>query len=561
MGEIAGRLLGARRTVRLARFGKTPGALVWQPKPPGSGDAAAARRLASGVLLFDGRLVETTDPTPWALTGPDRVWTDALHGHGWLDDAEICAQDPVWAALIGWVWSWIDRYAQGSGPGWQPDLVARRLTRWIAYSVRILRGQPKERSDRFFQALGLQTRYLSLSWRQTANGLARIEALTGLVYAMLSLEGTGRSSQRVIRALGDATQAAIGPDGAIPSRNPEELARIFALLTWSARGIEDAGLSPSKLQLDGLKRVAPVLAALRHGNGTLARFNGGGTGRGLNLDAMLKEARMRGPAPLVGGPAMGYLRLQTSHATAIVDAGSAPSFAVADTIHASGLGLEFTHTDQPIIVNCGSGLAFGDKPARAARRRPSASSVELCNRCPALLVPGSGQRPDGNLHLTGSVTGQLDPDPSGPWALCKSTEYLKTTGLVIERRVHMTPIGNRLVGEDTVLATTAEGRSQAAALLEEAGQVPITARFHIHPDVQVVRPASGTAIVMNLPDGTRWRVLIDADTTELVPSQFFDPIRPKPRAAIQIVATAHLIDYWGRITWSFEKLSTGAAPG
>ncbi|MEM7189098.1 MAG: heparinase II/III family protein [Pseudomonadota bacterium] len=561
LGEIAGRLIGPRRAVWLARFGKTPDTLVWQPEPPASGDAAAGRRLAAGVLLFEGRLVEATDNDPWSIEGSDSVWTNALHGHGWLDDAVAAGDAETWDRLLTWVWTWLDRYGDGTGPGWRPELVARRLTRLIAHSVRILRGQETERSQQFFHALGFQTRYLSMSWHRTPPGLARIEALAGLVYAMLSLEGAGKPTLRAIRELGRAANSAIGSDGAIPSRNPEELARILALLAWSARSLEDAGESPSTAQIDCIKRTAPVVRALRHADGALARFHGGGTGRGLRLDAVLDEAQARGPASLKTDRAMGFLRLLAGDTTAIIDAGDFSAKPAAETAHASGLGLELTAKAQPIIVGRGSGLAFGEGSARSARRRPSASSVEIGERCPAALFKGAEAEPVARLYTTGRVAGRLDPDASGQWALCSSTEYLEAFGLEIERRVHLTEDGNRLAGEDTILATTAEGRTKAASTSGENGGLPIATRFHLHPDIRATRPLSGHAIVLTLPGGQRWRFQADADQVELEQDRYFDQTRPQPRAAIQIVASTHLIDYWGRITWSFEQIPSGAALG
>jgi len=61
-------------------------------------------------------------------------------------------------------------------------------------------------------------------------------------------------------------------------------------------------------------------------------------------------------------------------------------------------------------------------------------------------------------------------------------------------------------------------------------------------------------LVLDLPGGDRWLVRSDAETLRLDPARYFDETRPKPRATQQIVASAALIEYWGRITWSIERV-------
>lgn len=54
---------------------------------------------------------------------------------------------------------------------------------------------------------------------------------------------------------------------------------------------------------------------------------------------------------------------------------------------------------------------------------------------------------------------------------------------------------------------------------------------------------------------------LDADGVELLPSIYHDERRARPRATMQIVATAALLAYRGRIAWSLEPMegARGAA--
>lgn len=541
--------------VRLARCVRSPSTLVWQPEPPTKGNAAAARRMAGGVLLFEGRLVETNEALPWGITPPDRAWAEALHGHGWLDDAAAAKDPEVWERMRAWAWAWIDLYGDGAGIGWRPHVVARRLTRQIAYSVDLLLGQEPARSRQFFAVLGVQLRYLEWHWQQTPMGVPRLEALAGLIYALLSLEGKEKSTARAIAAFGDVAETVIGDDGAIASRNPEDLARAVILLAWTARGIEDAGLTPTTAHLAALHRAIPAVMALRHGDGSLARFHGGRSGLALGLEPILQPWRERAKATKTNGSVMGYSRLVAGPGLVILDGAKPPRGRYAATAHASALAFEMSYGAKQIVVNAGSGLGFGARMARAARRGPSHSTILTAERCPAEMRPMPNGQVGETMLLTGDVTARVSRDAAGFWVLAESEQYLEPLGLKMERRLHFSTGGRRLAGEDTVLATTAEARALIGALYPPAEpRCPIAARFLLHPDVQAQTALAGRAVALTLPGGERWFFRSDAEELSLEHARYFDENRPKPRAAMQILVRAPLIEYWGRITWSFERV-------
>ncbi|MEM7742299.1 MAG: heparinase II/III family protein [Pseudomonadota bacterium] len=556
-GQIAGARLPRRVSVRLAGMGTAPGALVWQPAPPTSGDAAVARQLSRGVLVFDGRMAETLEPHPWDLSPPDRVWESALHGHGWLDDAAATGDRRSWDLLSAWVWSWLERFGDGSGPGWEPELAARRLTRWIAYSVRLLNGQPGDRSVAFFQALGMHTRYVDWRWRETPDGPARLEALAGLVYARLSLEGRSRDTLRAIAVLGREADRVIGPDGGIGSRSPEDLSRAITILGWSLSTMSEAGQTPAPAHLEALRRAEPVLAALRHPNGSLARFHGGRPARVRNREQEHQTPEAQPSAD--HATAMGFRRARCGTTVLILDAAPPPDGPHAATAHASPLAFELSSGRFPLVVNAGTGLAFGPRAAQSARRMAAHSGVELGQRCPGQLrAPDDGV---ARLTTPGTVRARVNADTQGVQLLGESTLYEHSLGLRLERRLHLNASGLKLSGEDTALATRAETRLQmATAFPDQAPACPMTLRLHLHPNAHARMALNGRAVSIRPPDGSIWMFIADTDLLDLEDSAYYDEAQLRPRLTRQIVARTTIMEYWGRITWSLERLPEGSSP-
>ena len=555
IGQIAGLRLPRRLMARLAASTVDPPGLAWQPPPPLPGDQARGIHLAHGIFLFDGHLIEAAEQNPWDIPAPSQGWADALHGHRWLRHAAALQDTKMRAKLLDWVWSWLDRYELGTGAGWAPDVTARRMTYWIAHAPELLEGRSSEQVARFFRALGVQMRFVEWRWLDAPHGLGRIEALAGLVYAMLSLEGAGLGLDRAIADLGQEAEAAIDPDGAVPSRNPEVLAQILSVLIWSQHSIEQAGRQAATGHSQTITRALPVLQALRHPSGALPRFHGAGalieskTAINTDLEDVARLSARDAP--------MGYRVMQEGDALLIADAAPAPSDPDAVTAHASPLALEFAFGTQPIFVNCGTGKGCGPEAERASRRAAAHTMIEIAGQCPATEV----MSPDSQWELTleGPVTARTSRDDEASWFLGESAHYLSKFGVHVERRLKLLRSGWRLEGEDTALATAADKRRQATALFGSR-QEKMAARFHLHPSVQPSMALNGRAVSLKLPDGSLWMFVSDSEVLSLQPSLYHDPSRPKPRATSQIVASSTILDYWGRITWSLERLLEGDTP-
>ena len=175
------------------------------------------------------------------MTPPDTAYAAELHGFAWLDDLAAVGDIAARQAAQTWLWDWIDRFGKGRGPGWTPDLTGRRLIRWINHAIFVLRGQESEQSRAFYRSLEQQTLFLSRRWQGAAPGLPRFEALTGLIYAGLSLEGQEALADPAVKALARECDSQIDAQGGLPTRNPEELLEVFTLLTWAAAALRDAG--------------------------------------------------------------------------------------------------------------------------------------------------------------------------------------------------------------------------------------------------------------------------------------------------------------------------------
>ena len=528
---------------------------VSSPEPRTIGSFARGRQLLAGNFLFAGHLLEQQDADIWDLPPPNADFEQELNGFAWLDDLAAVGDLAARTAAQKWLWSWIERYGRGRGPGWTPDLTGRRLIRWINHAIFLLRASDQSDSDAFYGSLYRQTKFLSRRWHGAAAGLPRFEALTGLIYAGLSLEGMQQVALPAVKALAHECRTQINDQGGLPTRNPEELLEVFTLLTWAAAALSESGYTPPAEHLDAIDRIAPTLRTLRHSDGGLARFHGGGRGQEGWLDHALSQARVKTRQP--DGLSMGFARLSAGRTSVIIDASVPPKGRASFNAHASTLAFELTSGRRPLIVNCGSGRSFGPDWRRAGRATPSHSTLSLDGYSSARLGPvdrntGREELIEGPRHVAIEIGHASD----GFQFQGGHDGFIQTHGLTHARTIEMTFDGRGIAGEDMLLALSDSEKRRFDLALDatKLEGISFDIRFHLHPDVDATIDLGGAAISMALKSGEIWVFRHDGgQNMRLRPSVYLEYGRLKPRAANQIVLSGRAMSYATRVRWSLSK--------
>ncbi|MFC4667342.1 heparinase II/III family protein [Seohaeicola nanhaiensis] len=554
---LAGRRLRFlnRLYARLSSRQKTVKGFVSQPEPRTVGSFARGRQLIAGNILFSGYLVESPDTRLWEVAAPTTAFDKERHGFAWLDDLAAVGDMAARAKAQNWLWGWIESYGNGTGPGWTPDLAGRRVIRWINHAIFLLRGQSREQSEVFFRALAGQTWFLSKRWGAAAPGLPRFEALTGLIFTGLSLEGREDMADPAVKALAQECALQIDAQGGLPTRNPEELLEVFTLLNWAAAVLHESGRGAPQAHMAAIERIAPTLRALRHADGGLARFHGGGRGLEGRLDHALAASHVKPGEPK--GLSMGYARMSARRTSVIIDAALPPSGPASGNAHASTLAFELTSGRRPLVVNCGSGVSFGAEWRRAGRATPSHSTLCIGGYSSGRLV--SNPRDPGVEALKDTATRvpiELSEMADGVRFRGGHDGYVRNFGLTHARTLELAFDGRGMAGEDMLLAVEDSDKRRFDKAMDSVSLAGIAfdIRLHLHPDVDATLDLGGAAVSMALKSGEIWVFRHDgACELALEPSVYLENGRLKPRATRQIVVSGRALDYATRVRWTLAK--------
>lgn len=557
--RLAEWLAGLRRRSALrhaAMLPVSPG-LSLEPEPRTIGSMERGRQLISGTFRMGGHLVEGPDPKIWALPAAEAEFDEDRHGFTWLDD--LAALGSIGARMLAqrWTADWIETFSRATGPCWRPDIAGRRLSRWINHAVFLTSGKDGGIAAPLYIAMSRHTHFLGRQAAKAAPGLPRIEALGGLIQATLTLGGMTDYREPAIEALAQECDRTVDDEGGIPSRNPAELLEIFATLTFVASMLSEAGKIVPRSHQAAIQRIAPRLRVLRHVDGGLARFHGGGRGIEGRLDHALAVSGIRRTSP--DGRSMGFVRLCCGRTSVIVDAAPPPTGPVSARAHASTLAFEMTRGQDPVIVGCGAGEVYGPAWARAGRSTASHSVLTVegtsSSRFEKRITRG---RPGADLIAAGpsEVTVERVANDEAIGLHLAHDGYLQSHGLVHARALHLGHEGLFLDGSDEVRAPDDAARKvmdQRRADKSGGGALHFAIRFHLHPGVEPVVRRDGVRLI--LPWAEVWHFSHRGGAALTVePSLYLEKNRLEPRATKQIVLSGALIEYAARINWRLARI-------
>ena len=542
---------------RLARYATPATGFQSQPEPRTIGRVSKGRQLTAGNFLLAGYLVEAPGRSMWDLPVPDPSFEEALHGFSWLDDLAAIGEGEAREKAQDWVFGWIQRYGGGRGPGWAPDLAGRRVLRWVNHALFLLAAQDRKASDRFYRSLSQQVVFLSRRWSKTSPGLPRFEALAGLIYAGLALTGMERHVRPAVAALARECVDQIDDEGGLPTRNPEELLEVFTLLTWASMALTEAGHMARPEHLAAIERIAPTLRSLRHADGGLARFHGGGRGQEGVLDTVLAMSGIKAKAP--ERRAMGFSRISAGRTTVVVDSAAPPKGRASANGHASTCAFELTSGRRPLIVNCGSGAQFGAAWRRAGRATPSHSVLAIEGVSSSRLGAPSmilGREQELLSEAPGDVQINRETALDGQRLQVGHDGWRRTHGLTHARTLDVTLDGRGLAGEDVMTTLSDADKAQFERQMDalKLQGIPLEIRFHLHPEVDAAVDMGGSAVSMALKSGEVWVFRHDATAQmSLEASVYLENGRLKPRSGEQIVLRIRALEYTTRVRWSLAK--------
>jgi uncharacterized heparinase superfamily protein len=474
------------------------------PLDPWPGDPAAGAQLvrdwSAGTLRWDA---ESRHGLGHGF-GHDFSWLRDLRTLGG-DDARNCARE----LTIDWL-SRHAKYSAKSGHAWRADILAARQIAWLSQFEMFFTTAPDSLRRDMLSTLIRQHRHLRWVAARDVDGLPRLISLKGLLYGAICLPDP-KIFAKTLPLLEAELAVQINPDGGYQDRDPtSQVALVQHLVDIRALLNSREKTSPKSLNA-AIRHATPMVRMLRHRDGKLAHFNGGGESDPGLIDLTLAQANIRVRTPN-SAPDSGYERLNAGKVLVLVDTG-APSPRNSHrnshrNAHAGATSFEFSFGRERLIVNCGDARYAEPEWRRVGQATAAHSTLSVGDLNSSEI--GGDDAPGARIAAVTSERNDADGDI---WLTISHDGYTAPFGLTHRRRLYLSASGIDLRGEDALIQNQETGQNTNS-------RHPFTIRFHLHPAVTASLIQDGAAVLLRLASGAGWRLRVAGASLALTESVY-----------------------------------------
>lgn len=519
--------------------GSVPTRTRGTPPDSWSGEAEAGREVLNGNHVLFGQSRHLGD-LPWKNSQLSDQERRLLHRFEFLSDLKALNTDDARIKGCELMTRWINDYGRWHDIAWEPAVTGKRLRNWFcAYSF--LQNPDHPGFDlTFLESTAAQLRHLSRTVTEVGDDIRAIEAAEGLILGALCLVGMEALLGTGLAALEAAVAKQILPDGGHFQRNPSLQRSVLATMV-RIRDTMIAGQVETPFWLQhAIDRLAPMLQALRHGDGKLALFNGSTEGNKQAIDGILKAAGSSNKG-LWSAPHTGFQRIESGPSVVIADAGAGMLSGANRDAHAGLLSFEFSHKKNRIIVNCGAHGNRDDQWHEALRATAAHSTLTL-DDTNAIEVRAGG----GFGDTAADVSCRRSEAEGSTFLQMRQDGYVRPFGLIHNRDIYLAGSGDDLRGRDSLAMNAHYMGPQASTFC---------VRFHLHPDVSAELSGGGGSAILKLPNREGWR--LRASGGELaVEDSIYLGVPGKIRRARQITVSGPCKSTGIEVKWSLIKESS-----
>jgi uncharacterized heparinase superfamily protein len=555
MGRFARNMMARVSGSSLALSRVWPGRadrLIIAPHDLRTADATRAAEIYAGRFVFAGKIVTCHGRSIFDLEPPSEDWEVALLGFGWLRHLRAADTSLTRANARALVDDWISNPNSKRPIARRADVLARRVISLLSQAPLVLGDTDGKFYRRYLRGLTREIRYLRFALLDNPDGVPRLQVLIALCYASLCLANQARHVRSASKRLSDELLRQILPDGGHISRNPGALIELLIDLLPLRQTFAARNIAPPPALLNAIDRMMPMLRFFRHGDGSIALFNGmSGTPSDL-LATLLAYDDTHG-TPMASMPHAGFQRLDAGSTTVIVDTGPPPPPNVSHDAHAGCLSFELSSGSSRIIINCGMPSTGRDNWRAFARGTSAHSTLTYHDISSCQFVELSAMKKflQGAPIVSGPVNVESfrEAVTNGVLLTTSHDGYVARFGVVHRRVLMISPDGARLDGEDTI--------SPAPGARVRAGETDYALRFHLHPSVKASRLSDARGVLLVLPNRDVWTFEALDDKVDLEDSVFLAG-NDGPRRTAQIVIWQDS-QHVSSVRWSFVRSTTSAA--
>ena len=437
------------------------------------------------------KITGTAPELLWKTSFKDLRKFENLHSFLWLAKLDRKNNQKITKTIIK---SWIDNFFNYEPKTWDIEITARRVIAWMSNIDITLENSNKIYKENFFLCLIKQSNFILNNLNILFHGTSKIICCSAIILSGLMFKENATSLKIGVKELEKTVKNYFDENGFPKSRNPEEvfisIKYLILIREWFK---ESQNIVPDFLN-EIILKCGSCYSLLSCSNMQFPLFNGATEINNRDYGIFLKNLKYKfiNKNNNIGD----LIKIKKKKLEFFIDCGNPPNNNFAKYYQAGCLSFELISNKQKIICNSGYGKYLPPKLSDLSRSTASHSTLYLNNTSSCVFQKNKYiNKVYGNTLIKKHkiINKNYTEDKNFFYLSASHNGYKKKYGYIHTRSIKILKDSDKIFGRDELKKTR-----------ENSNTVLYFIRFHVYPNIKIVKTKSGKSVLFSLPNGDGW---------------------------------------------------------
>ncbi len=455
------------------------------------------------TTITDFYKISSTNPgLLWKTNIKDKLKFENLHSFLWLTRLDRKNSKIITKEIIK---SWIDIFFNYEPNTWEMEITAKRIIAWSSNADITLENSEKIYKEKFFVSLIKQSNFLLKNLNNLIYGPTKIICCAAIILSGIMFKENNTKYKIGLKELEKIIKNYFDENGFPKSRNPEEIFICIKYLILIREWFKESQNTVPDFLNETISKCGNCYSLLSCSNKQFPLFNGATEINHKDYDIFLKNLKYKfyNKNYEVGD----LIKIKKKKLEFFIDCGNPPSNRFEKNYQAGCLAFELNSNKQKIICNSGYGKYLTPRLKYLSRSTAAHSTLYINDTSSCIFQKNKiiNEIYGNSLIEKHRIINKNYTEDKDYYSITASHDgYEKEFGYVHTRSIKISKKEDKIFGQDKLKKT----KNYSKLLF-------YFVRFHIYPEIKVVKTKSGSSVLISLTNGEGWLLESKTNTFEV----------------------------------------------
>ena len=461
--------------------------------------------LSASLTNVSGDFYKITNTPPellWKTNFHEEIKFDNLHNFLWLTKLDRKNSKIIIKNIIA---SWISNFFNYDPYAWKMEITAKRIIAWTSNVDITLEDSDTRYREKFFLSLVKQSNFLVKNIKSLFYDSDKIICCSAIILSGILFKENYINYKFGIKELEKIIKYYFDETGFPKSRNPEEVFICIKYLILIREWLKEAQKPIPDFLNEIIHKCGNCYAMLSSTNKEFPLFNGATEINHKDYDSFLKTLKYKFNNKEY--EISNLIKIKRKKFEFIIDCGNPPPDGFTKYYQAGCLSFELFANKQKVICNTGYGKYFSTKLKSLSRSTAAHSTLYLNDTSSCIFQKNNTiNKIYGNSLIKKHKIIDKNYLENKDFYLLSASHngYEKKFGYIHTRSVKILKKEDKILGWDQLKKTR-----------NYLNSVSYSVRFHIYPNIKIIKTKGGNSILISLSNREGWLLQSNTNNFEI----------------------------------------------